>query len=400
MKNAVYISLLISSLLVWAAPAHANYSTFYVSVDGNDANAGTNWVTALKTISNAVAKTQTSWLNTILVSNGTYYLTAGITLSRLTTMRGFTNNGPVVVDGQNSVRPFILTSTGEVLDGLSITHGYGTGSSGGGVNINLGLVTNCLIYGNMAYDAAATYGGGGVILSTGAKIANCRIFNNISSNCNGGGVLNLGGTVMNCVIVNNVATNAANTASGGGISGYGTTIGTNINNLIANNVAGRAGGVYSVGKESFINCTIVSNVAYQSGGGYYKYNDAANYGTSLVENTIIYFNQNPGGTSSNYLNHQATTATRFLNSCVSPEITGYCTNFSTNNIFADPQFAGVDSGDWHLTRSSPCVNAGANESWMINGVDLENSRRLDKFSGIVDMGAYEFIPQGTMVTIH
>jgi len=41
-------------------------------------------------------------------------------------------------------------------------------------------------------------------------------------------------------------------------------------------------------------------------------------------------------------------------------------------------------------------DAGANQAWMTGTVDLDRRSRIDRFSGLVDMGAYEYIPQGIM----
>ena len=44
--------------------------------------------------------------------------------------------------------------------------------------------------------------------------------------------------------------------------------------------------------------------------------------------------------------------------------------------------------------------AAANLSWMDNNMDLGGYSRIDRFSGIVDIGAYEFIPRGTVIKIY
>ena len=51
------------------------------------------------------------------------------------------------------------------------------------------------------------------------------------------------------------------------------------------------------------------------------------------------------------------------------------------------------------SKESPCINAGANQSWMqeAGGVDLDRRQRLDRFSRLVDMGCYEYVPTGMMM---
>jgi hypothetical protein len=52
-----------------------------------------------------------------------------------------------------------------------------------------------------------------------------------------------------------------------------------------------------------------------------------------------------------------------------------------------------------LSQGSPCINAGVNRDWMTDGVDLDNHHRLDPYSRIVDMGCYEYLPSGMMITV-
>jgi hypothetical protein len=69
-----------------------------------------------------------------------------------------------------------------------------------------------------------------------------------------------------------------------------------------------------------------------------------------------------------------------------------------NNITNEPPlFVNTNAFNFRLTMNSPCINRGTNRSWMINGLDLDGHGRIDKHYGsIVDMGAYEFVPNGTL----
>jgi hypothetical protein len=71
----------------------------------------------------------------------------------------------------------------------------------------------------------------------------------------------------------------------------------------------------------------------------------------------------------------------------------------TGNIGSDPLFVNTNIGDFRLSRCSPCVNAGLNQGWMPGATDLDNHRRLDRVSGIVDMGCYEYIPRGMIISV-
>ena len=86
---------------------------------------------------------------------------------------------------------------------------------------------------------------------------------------------------------------------------------------------------------------------------------------------------------------------------VSWSCAGAFSNFTgSGNITNYPAFANPVAGDYHLPAGSPCVNAGLNAVWMDTARDLDGHRRIDRFSGHVDMGAYEFSPAGSMFIVH
>jgi hypothetical protein len=87
------------------------------------------------------------------------------------------------------------------------------------------------------------------------------------------------------------------------------------------------------------------------------------------------------------------------NCCLSPELTGDTTNYSVNNVTNAPQLVSKESGDYRLRQNSPCINTGVNRDWMNNSADLDGHCRVDRFSGIVDMGCYEYLPAGGMYLI-
>lgn len=65
-----------------------------------------------------------------------------------------------------------------------------------------------------------------------------------------------------------------------------------------------------------------------------------------------------------------------------------------------PLYAGAATSNYRLVVSSPCLNTGSNETWMTDALDLDGQPRLDRLSGWVDMGAYEFAPQGSMFRMY
>ena len=67
------------------------------------------------------------------------------------------------------------------------------------------------------------------------------------------------------------------------------------------------------------------------------------------------------------------------------------------NIVGDSEWS--EAGNYRLNRNSPCINAGANQPWMDGAVELDGRRRIDRFSGQVDMGCYEYVGAGTMFSL-
>lgn len=132
---------------------------------------------------------------------------------------------------------------------------------------------------------------------------------------------------------------------------------------------GSSGGIYLAGG-TVINCVVYYNVAtsdadiHFAGGGECSYSCASNI--------------TPGN------NGNIASAPRF-------ETMG--SGSGTNNYVA---------GNYTLSYSSPCRNKGLNDvSWMPTALDLDGNPRLDRTSGLVDMGCYELLPppSGTVVSI-
>ncbi|MDP6525269.1 MAG: right-handed parallel beta-helix repeat-containing protein [Kiritimatiellia bacterium] len=59
----------------------------------------------------------------------------------------------------------------------------------------------------------------------------------------------------------------------------------------------------------------------------------------------------------------------------------------TGNTTNDPHFVNAGAGDYRLSPSSPCINAGLNMTWMAGAEDLDGNERI--IGVLVDMGAYE-----------
>ena len=244
--------------------------------------------------------------------------------------------------------------------------GNRAGQGGGvGTSIYFSFLFNCTLIGN-----TASINSGGAYL---AKLNNCQLIGNVSYTAGGARYCNLtnclitanvsasagGGAyeswVVNCIISSNLATQLS--SAGGGTWGCPSVI----NCLLVGNIATNGGGDYG---SSLFNCTIVNNSA-DSGGGVYN---------SHPTNCIIYYN-----TGGDLYAGSASCSPAF---CCLPQTTNSLGNITNAPLFADPI-----NGDWHLSASSPCINAGDN-FYVVSTTDLDGNPRLQ--GGTVDLGAYEY----------
>ena len=202
------------------------------------------------------------------------------------------------------------------------------------------MVSNCVIYGS----TSGQDGHGTGVGMTGGLLVNSVIRNNTGGpgTCNGVGVNMSGGLVRGCLIYSNDETSA-----------------------------GSGGGVYGGCAES---STICFNRNVNGGGT----------ASTVVSNSIVYFNTITTGTGTNY------SGGSFGYSCTTPNPGG------VGNITGDPLFVNAAAWDFRLSDVSPCINVGTNLGWMAGAADLGGISRI--LENRVDMGAYEFrrYPRGTM----
>jgi hypothetical protein len=334
-----------------------------------------------------------------------------------------------------------------VLDGVTITGGNANGlwkegkDRGGGLYGWTGLTVNCTITGNVA-----TNGGG--VADCNGPIKNCAILGNAARNL-AGGLLDCEGPVRECTIAKNVAGRdtggmcrcagpiinciiSDNAALEEDTGGFGLC-GPMINCVIGGNSAGRDAGAMGMGFGPVINCTISGNRAGRDGGALRRFdglitsctitgNLAGRRGGAihkcrgLISNCIIYDNW-----SGDYPVLSDSSVPSY--SCVQEDCNG------AGCVVADPRFikpgcwADVSDanavvepndpnarwleGDYRLLPSSPCIDAGDNNSVPADTADLdgdgntaepipwdldENPRIADgnnDGNSVVDMGAYE-----------
>jgi len=433
---ASVVAVIVGLLMVVNCPADTHYVVTNGTPGVTPVDPYTNWTTAGTNIIDVVNAAMTSApTRMVWVSNGTYYLTNQVQITNALTLQSVNGRNVTIVDGNNYAgkpvtnRCFCLSASGAMLDGFTIANGCAIGNGGGVSNSAGTTIKNCRITTCIATNVGVvvTYGGGCYVEGS---ISNCEIIGNINFNKYGGGIYfngNWGGAVANCVVASNlvyVAVGSGSETHGAGICvagagninncvifgnvGSGNCYGGGVelnagstvrNSLIYKNTAlyGGGVGVYYGSYGTIQNCTIISNSCLSGdGGGIYSATPFAK--TTTIENVICYLNT---GTSSNIYFRTDTVYTgscRVVSSCIAPTnafpTSGIQNFYYANNIESNPQFVNKDNSNFRLSANSPCVNAGTNQSWMTNAYDLDSRTRIRY--GVVDMGAYEVICEGTI----
>ena len=366
--------------------------TNYVSLTGNHISPFANWIDAATNIQAAIDASLDD--NIVLVNDGTYYPADQISITNSITLKSLNGAKKTIINGNHSHRCIYSDGVNVIIDDFIITNGVATGinsDTGGGIrgypDRNI-IIQNCIIIGNYANE------GGGV---ANAYVKNCNIINN-SAEYNGGGIY--GVTASNCFISGN------NSLSGGGGSAYSTIY----NSIIINNNSEFGGG--GTMNSSIYNSQIISNTAGQYGGGTYdsdlnnclvtqnhaplgggvwdgRINNCTivkNHGqsiggigyTAIIKNSVIYYNV----TESDFPNYHSNCDIEY--SCSTPLPVG------TGNIDSTPEFVDLLFANYNLSQFSDCINAGTN-AYVIGNKDLNGNPRI--IDDIVDMGAYEYLPE-------
>ena len=257
----------------------------------------------------------------------------------------------------------------------------GDGGMGGAVYVGTGSVVNiaeCMFSDNTAYN------GGAVCCEGIAEIEDCQVLGN--SAFGGGGVSAFGYVTLSRNIIK---LNDAVYGGGVWIDNEGQC---SIDNcLIAENDAEIfGGGMYARSEADFTitNSTICNNTA-ETGGGLYGYDVSCRIGNSIIwSNDAIEGKQIYTGHGMSLLNCDISDGYENIDGSVS----------MTDCIHVEPLFVG--SGDYSLQWESPCIDAGNNE-YAAGYKDLAGQYRLLDGDGdstaTIDMGAYEFCPEGVSV---
>jgi hypothetical protein len=366
----------------------ATMLTWYVDGSAAPSGDGTSWETAFKTVQKGIDAAFHD--DVVVVAEGTYvenihFRGKNIKLRSEDPLdQGLVAN--TIIDGGVAGSAVTFGGTeGEtsILSGFTIRNG--SADRGGGIagNQTHATIENNVIAGN----SATSYGGGlsychGTICNNvitanssaydGGGLHGCdgRIRNNtISANSaghDGGGLYGCDGVIQNNGITGNTAIRV-----GGGLMNCDGEI---RNNIVSKNSAGASGGGLGYCDGAIRNNTITDNQAAENnGGGVFACSGS-------ILNCIIWGNMAARGPQS----YGSVTPTY---SCIQNWQEGGEGNIPSYPCFVDP-----GAGDNHLQTWSPCIDAGKNEDWMKDAVDLDGVPRIicGVSSFTVDMGAYEF----------
>jgi hypothetical protein len=422
----------------WAAPCFG--SIFYVSAAGNDANSGTSWPTAKRTIQPAINAASAG--DTVIVNNGVYTLSSPVTISKAIVLSSVNGAGVTVLDGQQRVQCISITAAGALLNGFTVQNGRAT--AGGGINCINGTIASCTVMNNIATGDDNADGQGGGIYVISGTVRFCNIHNNTANSvaanqdlnaAEGGGIYTVGSTIENSTISDNIC--SANSANGGGIDlNGGTMTKCQLTGNSATALFSPSGGALYAISATIDGCSISSNsttatetgastTCDANGGGFFIGNG------TIVQNSLVFANTSSaafgfagggggwssGGTVRNCtITGNSVSAPSHTSSaqgggmlwgsgdtCVNNIITFNSAPVNADNsdmnpssypqyvhcwMSLDPLFVNAATDDFHLSPNSPCINAGLNQDWMTGEQDLDGNARI--LNGTVDIGAYEF----------
>ncbi len=371
------------------------------------------------------------------------------------------NPADTIIDGAGTNRGIAVvytTEEGFTLDGFTIANCFAT-NQGGGISVDASWprlhINNCIIRDNIVAPGTTSLGGGLYayranpfsVLMTDCTLRNNKALSHESdpkvwgegggayiNTANVGSTAGSGGYFVNSLFESNSAarggginfrqsganqfnlTNCvfrSNRASPGVDAGYG---GGAIHNwpggvrmwnclLVGNYAATSGGGIYNQKTQvplEMYNCTVVSN---SSPSGSYGAGVHCRSGTDcvLMYNCIVRSNSAIevflGGTSVSHFVHSSVSTNNYtgIRGLTPPALPAYV--WGPNSITNDPKFVDFAGRDFRLAKDSPCFNTGTNQTWMTRAVDLDGNPRIDRIIGQVDMGCYERIYQGLLITI-
>ncbi len=340
-------------LSVWFSIAvlHAGVYAEIHYVDTNSPSPSapyTNWITAAHHIQSAIDIALDG--DEILVADGIYNTGGTAIFGTLTNRVAITK--PIIVRSING--PEVTIIEGALATDGGDAHGCGDGAIRCVyVGTNAVLAGFTLTKGHTRSDGVFTneQHGGGAWCESSAIVSNCIFIANEAGH-SGGGMY--AGIAKNSIFRDNRVR-----MWGGG--SYKTSV---QNCFYYNNSALYGGGAR---EGSLVNCTVVGNRAEKRGGG---------TESAYLTNCIVYYNYAVDACD-NDLDGRS-----FSYCCTVPLPKGI------GNITNEPGL--LSSDDFHLSQTSPCINAGTNAAAV--GTDLDGQLRV--VNGVTDIGCDEFLLTG------
>ncbi|MDP2896503.1 MAG: right-handed parallel beta-helix repeat-containing protein [bacterium] len=426
MKSFLLLAILWTVICVSVS---ASAATLYVTGSVSSSGDGTTWATALKTIQEGIDKALEG--DTVIVAFGRYVENIRFSGSNILLQSTDPLNSNVVantiIEMEASDPGSVVTFSGAedetcMLEGFTIQKGGWSNKPGAGIcggtlegshahaTIRRNVITKnpggyygaiafCdgLIENNLISDNWPQYGGG--LAYCNGTIRNNEIRNNHAYW--GGGLYECDGIIEGNTIANNygdytgglygcdgtiegnrIISNDTNQGAGGLAFCHGLIR----NNLIAGNRASGHSGGLSECRGTILNNTIVCNSAGSFGGGL--------AGDSVrIQNCVVWANTAPS-----YPQVRMYLADLPTHCCIQDWGEGGDGNIADDPRFADPD--GLDNdpltyqdNDYRLATGSPCIDAGLNEDWMWDAVDMGGNPRIlpGNSTWKVDMGAYEYV---------
>ncbi len=209
--------------LLMATMLHCQ-SLLFVSPNGNDSQDGRSWSTAKGTIGGALTAATNG--ATICLKVGDYHLSSEISIpSNVTVVGGFSAassgtdtthrehpgknenwanvNKVSIISGDGGHRLFTIQANGRI-ESCVLKYGY-SNAHGGGLLLNGGTASHCVITECAAHNSSHNATGGGVYMQNNAQLFNCVVCFNRADN--GYGVAGSSGNAVSNTITQNYGTN-------------------------------------------------------------------------------------------------------------------------------------------------------------------------------------------------
>lgn len=355
-------------------------TTYYVRVDGSDANDGLSGTTAgaFATITNALLVAEPG--DVIEIAAGTYEESVVVTKSgsstRPTTLRGAPG---AVIDASLTENALRVADSGNVkLEGLAFTGGRSH-------NIRLDRTEFCEVVGCESYGAWSD----GLYLNfaTATSVSGSSFHNNV-----GDGIQIFSGSnseIINSKMANN---NGSGLRGESGDYDFGRLLMIRQCLVYGNG----AGGVNQATHRGNTPWTMENSVVYGNTGNAFFTRSTVNMtlrNSIVMNNTAAGFAAEGDPVGRYTLDHNDIIGNN-------PDYTGTLVA-DAGTISADPLFKSAAAGNFRLMGNSPCVDAGTNQLWMAKGeptaFDLDGNPRIGSF--IVDIGAYEVYCHPTLMIL-